>query len=42
MTIVRFAYNLNSERKFESLFEDSKKEWSSFVRSYKVKQIITV
>ena len=37
MTTVRFAYYLNSEYYNESL-KDDKKEWSSFVRSFRIKQ----
>ena len=38
MTTVRFAYYLNSESHYESLSESKHEEWSSFMRSFKVKQ----
>lgn len=38
MTTVRFADYLNRERKHKALFALENKEWSNFVRSYKVKQ----
>lgn len=41
MRTVRFAYYLNSEYHHESLSEKSK-GWFGFMRSFKVKQRITV
>ena len=38
MTTVRFAYYYKNERHYESLSESSSKEWSGFMRSFKVKQ----
>ena len=38
MTTVRFAYYYKNERHYESLSESSSKEWSDFIRSFKVKQ----
>ncbi len=38
MTTVRFAYYLNSERAYESLFESKCKEWSDSMRLFKVSQ----
>ena len=38
MTTVRFAYYLNSERYNESLVAADSKEWSGFMRSFKIKQ----
>ena len=42
MTTVRFAYYLNSECYYESLSAFDSKEWSGFMRSYKIKQTIAV
>lgn len=36
MTTVRFDYYLNSERHYELLVEE--REWSGFMRSYKVRK----
>ena len=38
MTTVRFAYYLNSERHNESLPVADSKEWSGFMRSFKIRQ----
>lgn len=38
MTTVRFAYYHNNERHYESLVAYERKEWSGFMRSFKVKQ----
>jgi len=42
MTTVRFAYYLNSESYYESLVNSNYDEWYSFMRSFKIKQRITV
>ena len=42
MTTVRFAYYLNSESYYESLVNSNYEEWYSFMRSFKIKQRITV
>lgn len=38
MTVVRFAYYLNSEKNYESLLEAKRSGWSGLSYSFKVKQ----
>ena len=39
MTVVRFAYTLNSEKRYESLPATKRVEWSNLSYSFKKKQI---
>ena len=39
MTVVRFAYYLNSEKNYESLQASKRFEWSDLSYSFKKKQI---